>query len=283
MDNPKWPKLDIFKYSSYRDYLRDWIEQAKHARLSNIAKVAQVAQVHPTFLSQVFSGRKELSLEQGAFVSDYLDHSRIELDYFLVLINLERAGTTRLKKYWNQRRIEIEGEKHRLGARFKPHRELSSEQRAVFYSSWIYAAVWASTAIASGQSESDIATRFQIDHSRASKIVNFLVEAGLCVLHGELYRISDLHVHVPADSPYVFKHHMNWRIRAINRFDDLQPDELLYTSPMSVSKADFALIREKLRVFIQEIIEIGKASEADEVICLDIDLFRVTGPDNRKK
>lgn len=49
--------------------------------------------------------------------------------------------------------------------------------------------------------------------------------------------------------------------------------ELFFTAPMSISKKDFARIRERLNAFIKEAVEIAKESQAEELCCLNIDFF----------
>lgn len=265
--------MNIFEFSDYRRYLKAWIEQARQAKTSNLSRLAEVAQVHPTFLSHVLTGTKELSLEQAAFVSEHLQHTKLEQDYFFTLIQLDRAGTSNLKKYWQEKKAAIEAEKNRVGQRFHKHRELTDEQRTTFYSSWMYVAAWVCTAIDGGQTLSQIAERFHISRNRAEEILLFLVQCGICNEDDGVFSIGETHVHVPNESPHVTKHHVNWRMRGIQRMDTRDSKELFFTSPMSISHEDFAEIREKLMVAIQDIINTAKESPAEDLFCLNIDFF----------
>jgi len=265
--------MNIFDFLSYREYLKSWIEEARKAKTSNLTRLSEVAQVHPTFLSQVLGGSKDLSLEQAAFVSEFVGHTKLEQDFFFTLIQLERAGTGALKKYWQEKKSAIEAEKNKLSQRFHKHKELSEEQRAIFYSSWMYVAAWAYTAIDDGQTLTQIAERFRITRDKVEEVLSFLVQSGLCNEASGVYTIGDLHIHVPNESPHVTKHHTNWRMKGVQRMDTRKGDELFFTSPMSISKKDFAKIREKLNVAIQEVVRIAKDSPAEDLVCLNIDFF----------
>lgn len=265
--------MNIFAFIDYRKYLKSWIEEARTSKTSNLSRLAEVAQVHPTFLSQVLSGSKDLSLEQAAFISAFIGHTKLEQDYFFTLIQLERAGTSNLKTYWQERKSAIEAEKNKLAQRFHKHKELSEEQRTIFYSSWLYVAVWACTAINDGQTLTQMAERFHISRDKAEEVLSFLVQSGLCNEVSGVYTIGDLHIHVPNESPHVTKHHTNWRMKGIQRMDARKGEELFFTSPMSISKKDFAKIREKLNVTIQEVVKIAKDSPAEDLVCLNIDFF----------
>mgnify|MGYP003396198606 CR=1 FL=1 len=73
----------------------------------------------------------------------------------------------------------------------------------------------------------------------------------------------------------VVKHHTNWRMRAIQKMDTREASELFFTSPMSMSKADVARVREIFAKSIQETIDICRDSPAEELVCLNIDLFKI--------
>lgn len=143
--------LNIYEFSDYREYLKAWLEAAKEAKRSNLTRLAEVAEVHPTFLSHVLGGTKHLSLEQAAAISAHFHHTRLERDYFFILIHLDRAGTPALRDYWSEKKQLLEKEKNRLSERFEKHHELTDDQRTRFYSSWIYLAVWVATGIDDGQ------------------------------------------------------------------------------------------------------------------------------------
>lgn len=266
--------LNIFDFSDYRRFLKGWVEAAKEAKTSNLSRLAEVAQVHPTFLSHVLAGTKELSLEQAALISTHIGLTKLEQEYFFVIIQLDRAGNQNLKKYWLDKKTEIESEKNKLSQRFEKHRQLTSEQRAIFYSSWIYAAIWSSTAIDNGQNLSQISTLFQLSREKTEDILSFLIQTGLCNEASEIYSLGETHVHVPNESPFVVKHHINWRIKAIQQMDNRDKAELFFTAPMSIAKKDFELIREKLNLAVKEVVDIAKVSSAEEVVCLNIDFFR---------
>jgi uncharacterized protein (TIGR02147 family) len=268
--------LNVFDYSDHRQFIKDWIAEARRAKTSNLSKLAEVIQVHPTYLSQALAGNKDLSLEQAAFLSRHFQFTKLEQEYFFVLLQLDRAGTQLLKDLLLEKKKEIEAERNKLDRRFEKHRQLSTEQRAKYYSSWIFAAVWNTTSIGGGQTLNQIAERFLVSRARAEEILSFLVAAGLCHETKGVYSPGESHVHVSNESPFVMKHHSNWRLKAMNQMDGRNSSELFFTAPAAISKKDFEVIREKLNFMIKEFVEIAKASESEELICLNIDFFRAS-------
>jgi uncharacterized protein (TIGR02147 family) len=267
--------LNVFEFNDYREFVRSWIEQAKLTKSSSLSKLAEVAQVHSTFLSHVLSGSKDLSLEQAALIGEHLEFTGLEQDYFFALIHLDRAGNPVLKKYWLSKKKEIERSKNKLSKRFENHKSLTEEQRTTFFSSWVYSAVFTATAIDAGQTLDQLAVRFSLSRPQMQDIVSFLVQSGLCEEKKGVITIGQNHLHIKNDSPHVLKHHMNWRMKAFQKMDFREPTELFFTSPMSVAIKDFDILREKLNSSIQELIDIAKDSDAEEVVCLNIDFFRL--------
>jgi uncharacterized protein (TIGR02147 family) len=265
---------NIFEFSDYRKYLSVWLKHAKQTKSSTLTKLAEVAGVHPTFLSHVLTGNKHLSLEQAALISEYMAHTKLEQDYFVIIINLDRAGNEKLRRYWQEKKSQLETQKNKLSERFEKHRQLSSEERAEFYSSWLYVATWVSTSINDKQSVSQIAERFHITREKAQEVLHFLTKTGLCKEKDGMFSMNEDHVHVPNESLYVVKHHINWRMKSIQKMDARTEKELFFTGPMSIAAKDFDVIREKLAKLIKDVVDIAKKSDAEEVVCLNIDFFK---------
>lgn len=266
--------MNIFEYKNYKYYLRDWLKEARVQKRANLISLAQATRVHASFLSQVILGRKKLSLEQAALASKYLEHTKLEREYFFTLIQLDHAGNPTLKEYWDEKLNTLELEKENLGKRFSRHKQLTIDQQALFYSSWIYSALRVSTDISGSQTLTQIIGRFGISREQAIAILNFLVHTGLCKEKNGNYSIGESHLHISNDSPFVVKHHTNWRIKAIQAMDNREPNELFFTAPMSISTQDFKNFRERLNLFVKDIVENAKTSKAEELSCLNIDFFK---------
>ncbi len=271
MDKP----LELFDFRDYRNFLKSWIKLAKQAGKSNVNKLSDVIGVHPTYLSQVMSGVKNLSLEQATTLSSEVGLTELEQEYFFGLIQQDRAGTQPLKKYWDRQIERLRLEHRKLNSRVGEHHELSDTERAIYYSSWLYAAIFVATSIDDGQSLDQISERFEIPREKASEILAFLTRAGICDFKDSLYMMGKNTVYVPNRSPFVVKHHSNWRFKAIQKMDTRDERELFFSSPMSVSSADVPKIREVLAQSVERAQKIVKESGAEELVCLNIDFFQI--------
>lgn len=268
--------LNIFDFSDYRTYILAWLESAKKKNAFNRARLAAIAKVHPTFLSQVLTGGKGLSLEHALLLSEYFQHKQVEQDYFFAMINLDRAGTEGLRNYWKKKKRQIEFEKNKLSERFKNYHEISEEQRATFYSAWYYVAAWVTTSINNGQTLEQVAERFHFTRNKAEEIMNFLVQCGVCEYKKGKYSLGKAHIHISNESSFVVKHHTNWRHKAMQRMDFREASELFFTAPMTVSAKNIEVLREKLNLLVKDIVSTvtDPDTNSEEIVCLNIDFFK---------
>ena len=266
---------DIFSFSAYRAYLQAWLKFARDNHTSNLTQLAKLIGVHSSYLGHVITGTKNLSFEQATELSEALNHTAAERDYLFALIQVERAGSEKLRKYWDAKKQEILSDREKMRSRVGGHSELTQEVRSIFYSSWIYVAVFVATAINDGQTLEQIANRFSLSREKAQEILEFLVGAGICNIDGSTFKMGIPVVYLPNESPLVIQHHTNWRVRAIEKIDTRKKADLFFTSPMSMSATDIAKAREILAKSIEQIHEICRVSPAEDIVCLNIDLFHL--------
>ena len=267
--------MNIFKFTDYRSFLRDYISSLPKKGRGEINRMAQFAGIHPSLLSQVLAKDKNLSLEQAQLVSEWTNLTRPESEFFMTLVNLQRAGTEKLRSYFREKLQEQKTQSVELRQRVRQDRELSSEEKATFYSHWLYAAVWISTSLGTGLTLEEVRERFDISHGRAATILNFLTETGLSVLEDYRYRMGPQSIHLERGSPYLYQHHTNWRLRSVDVSDRISAEELMYTAPMSVSESDLKKIRDRLAEVVKEVTDIAIASPAEATVCFNLDFFRI--------
>lgn len=265
--------MDIFRFKEYRKFLNEWLlTEKKHHRL-NASQLAEKIRVHPTFISQVLKGNKDLSSEQWISICDLMNLTEIEKDFLHFLLLHNRSGTQEARAFYQKKIDEILKKRLQLKERMKEHTQLSDREKAIFYSSWLYSAIRLFSACESGQTIEQISHKFQISRSKTESIVSFLCSTGLCTLDNGKVLLGNQHIHVPANSTFAIRHHINWRLRSINSLEHVTDEELNFTAPMSISKKDFSQIREKIIKLIQDTVEIAKASDAEDLATLTIDFF----------
>lgn len=263
--------MEFKEFSNYRTFIREYLNKRAPKGRGEIVKLAEFVRVHPTFVSKVLAGSKEFNMEQSFAVANFLELTTMERKYFLLLVQKDRAGTKELRDYYKSELEEIKKSLLMVSNRLKEHRSLSEEDRAIFYSSWLYLGVQLYCSIGSGKKLEDVCAYFSMGRQKALGILTFLNNKNLVIEEKGRYRLGTQHTHLPSDSPFIIRHHMNWRTKGLQGHESLSSEELAFTAPMSIAKKDFDVIREKVMTCIKESIDVAKASEAEEVAFLNID------------
>jgi uncharacterized protein (TIGR02147 family) len=263
--------VSVFDFQDYREFLNAWIESQGARGIKG--RLAQAANVSSTLISLVLKGDKHLTLEQAVEIGEFLGMSEQETDYFFLLVELGRAGTVKLRQKLKKKIREQQEESKKLAKRLRKDAELSEEQKATFYSSWLYSGTRILSALETHHDISSIAARLEVPPAVISRVLTFLVEAGLCKFEDGKLTYGPSYTHVAADSPYVIKHHQNWRVQGFRKMDLNDDRNLFYTCPMALSPEAAAQIRALLPKVIDEVLAIFKPSPSEEVYCFNIDWF----------
>ena len=180
---------------------------------------------------------------------------------------------------WDSFRRQIESrqkDQRQLKNRVTRSRDLSGEERSIYYSNWIYSAVRNISAIERYRDPSRIASALGIDRTLMNQVLEFLLKTGLCVEDSAGLKPGPQMTHIEATSPLVTRHHGNWRVKAMDRHPQLNPDrELAYTAPMTLSEKDALRIRALLAELVEKTDEIVGPSPSEKLYCLGLDWFEV--------
>lgn len=267
--------MDISARTSYKELINDLIKEMPKNGRGVASRLAKNISVNTTYISQVLSGDKNFSLEQGLKVARFFEFNELEKEFFMLLINKERAGSLDLLKYYEEKisklKIEFQHVKNRIGK----SAELSDEEKAVYYSDWKYQAIKLSTDLEDCNNLRDISIKIDVPISKLHLIYDFLLKKNLIVQNKNKLEMGVAKTHIPSSSPLVKHHHVNWRLKAIEEMDRLENDELAFTAPLTISKKDFNLVRSEILELIQSISKRVEASKSEEIACLNIDWFKL--------
>ncbi len=267
--------MKVFEFTNYKHFLWHFIESQPRKGHGLVKAIGEYLGIDPSQVSQVLSGSKDFTEEQSILLSQFVGLSELETDYFLTLVKIERAGSKLLKDHYKKKAVKTKEQSINLKERINQDRILSDYEKSIFYSSFAYSAIRLSTSIGNGQTISEIAERFKVSREKVSSILTFLLESNLCSEKNGKYLLGTQHTHVERGSPFLSRHHHNWRVKSLERTDSITDQELQFTGPVSISQEDFNSVRELLVEVISKSIEKVKKSEPTEVACLLIDWFLV--------
>ncbi len=266
--------MDVFRATDYRELITNYLDATPQESRGKRTQLSEKLGVHSSHLSQIMAGGRSLTPDQGLVFSKLTGLSALETEYFLTLIHQERAASFEFKKYCEQKLSEIKGKALKAVERFAHDKQLSEENKAQFYSHYLYSAVrlYCSTQD-KGCTIEEIESRFNITRERLMPMIRFLLGAGLLSQKKDKYLMGTMSTFLPRESAHIHRHHANWRLLAVHESPRLEDDELMFTAPMSISKDDFQKIRETLMKEISKISGVIKDSPAEDIACLNLDLY----------
>lgn len=267
--------ISIFDYNDPRTFIKKRLQEMPKQGYGHLRKLSEFVGIHTTLTSQVLSGLKSFTPEQACLVAEYFGLSDIESEYFVSLVLVERAGNQNYKKMLKQRLESLRKQSAEIVNRVQVDRILTDEQRAVFYSDWLYTAIRQLCSIEGYNSIDQIQSYLGVSRRRVKQIVDFLLLTKLCVEEKGKLKVGPKATHLESSSPWVRVHHINWREKAIGKMSDEGEDKLHFTCPLTLSKRDVTRVREKIIQFINEVNAIVDPSPSEELHCLNIDWFKI--------
>jgi uncharacterized protein (TIGR02147 family) len=266
----------IFDYSDYREYLEAWRRQLPKAGRGIVGKLAEHLRVSQVQVSQVLSGKKDLTLDQALLLGEFLALSETEKEFLLWLVVQSRSGSDKLSKFSASRIKSFQHKAKQVKSRIPADVALTESQRQTFYSNYRYSAIRLFCAIEEGKTIPEICAHFQLSLGRVTKIVGFLVSGGL-LSEGKngRFTLGAKRTFIERESPYFFRHLLNWRLLALQSIPETEDSDLVFTSPVSLSRKDYEKIRARILQMIQEISDTVRESPAELVVCWNMDWFEL--------
>jgi uncharacterized protein (TIGR02147 family) len=263
----------VLDFRDYKAFLLQTLEQTQ--KRGARSELARTLQCQPGYVSRVLSGDAHFSLEQADAVNRFLGHNEEESQYFILLVEHARAGTSTLRAHF-LKQIEQAQERHlNLKNRFKIQNRLSSEDQTVYFSHWHFAAIHAFLSVPAFKTKEAIAKQLYLPLKRVSEVIDYLMRVGLIELRDGKYVSGAARLHLGNDSPVIAKHHINWRLQAIQSLERDTGEDLHYSSVVSLSAADVLEIKRQIVKTIESIKGVVRDSKEETVACFSLDFFRL--------
>lgn len=268
--------MNLFEFTDFREYLEAFVKTQPRNGHGYKLKIAEALRVHPTLITQILKGRKSFSNEQAYALTQFMGLSDIEKDYFLTLIDLDRAGSVSLKKFIESKLLKLRQEHAKVKNRVPVYASLSEADQALFYSQWYYSAVRLSSGISDKVTAESLQQDLNLPESLIKNVLEFLISRGLVIeKEDKTLDRGPQNTFLPSDSPMISRHHMNWRMKAIERHPRLTPEELGFSAPLTLAESDIPEVRKMCLDFIQQVSKKVSTSSAEKLACLNIDWFRI--------
>lgn len=267
--------MDLYKSTDYRILMTEKIRSYPQHGYGVQGKLAQFIQTASSSLTGVLNGQREITPEQALKAAQFFEFDALETDYFLTLVDENRAGTADLKTYLKNRLTNIR--ETAAGLRDRPGKsaEISQDAKSVFYSDWKYSAVRIASFLPD-ITASKISQRLNIRIETVHRILEFLLSQGLVAENEDrTLKAGPAFTRVRANDPLVYRHHSNWREKVQSAFSEESPNNMHVTAPAALSAEDAEKAKKLFAKTLEDFFATIEKSPSEEVWCVNLDWFRV--------
>ncbi len=245
------------------------------------SRLAEAASCHSSHLSHVLGERGHLTPDQALAIADFWELPELQSDYFLSLVEFERAGTERLRRKVRARLDELKKEGKRFHGRTaardeKPRVELSLADATKYCSHWYYSVIHCLLEVKAFRSELAIAEHLNLAPSIVSHAFENLERMKLIAKDSESGEWSVLQgVKYAGPDDLLTLMNSSQRLFSSYRRELRNPDDMNVTIISAVTKSELLAMRELLVSCLKDMTKMSafnetKESETAMIICLDL-------------
>ncbi len=263
----------VFNFSDYKAFLRSQEAGRKEVESGFRSKLAKTIGCQSGYITQVLNSGAHFSLEQGLRASTFLGLQQREQKYFLLLIEVARAGTTELVAFFKKDLAILREEQLNIKERVGDSRILSETEQTTYYSSWYYLAVHVLASLPEYNDAKLIADALKLPESAVDSVLVFLVQTGILVTEKGKLKSGITQVHLNRESPLIRQHHTNWRMAAVQSLMTNTATDVHYSTVSSLSREDAEKLRAEMVKLIESYVETVKPSPEEVVFGFNLDFY----------
>ncbi len=269
--------MNLFEFTDYKDYLRARIRGQGRSR-GYKSRLSEAIAQPSSFLSQVLHTHVEFTMDHAFRLARFWGFTGLEESYWMTLVGHARAASSEYRKHLKEELARLRTENLNLGQRFREpglQQQQASEQ---YYGSWHRGALHMLLTIPEISSLEKLAARMGLPVDVVLQTLRELQVMGLAEEERGKWKTSLNSIHLTKGSALSAFNHQIWRNRAIEQLMLPKPDRqepLNYTALYTLSREDFAKLRDLVLRFVEETRDIVTPSKEETLGCLNVDWFEV--------
>jgi predicted transcriptional regulator len=120
-----------------------------------------------------------------------------------------------------------------------------------------------------------MASALNVPLSKIHQVSQDLLDMGLLEESDQKLKVKSLQLHLESNASMISKHHLNWRLKAMESIERGDPHDLHYSSVVSLSAESVTLLKEKFIEAIKEVRKVVTTSPDEELWCYSFDAFNL--------
>ncbi|MBI4041625.1 MAG: TIGR02147 family protein [Deltaproteobacteria bacterium] len=270
--------VSILNYKDYREFLRTWIETYPAGRKGLKKALALACACQPAYLTRILKKDAHLSLEQAYACGPFLKLSSDEVDFFILLIQFDRAATAPLKRFFLEKMNRMLTDQLTLEKKLQSKKHIRLSEQEQYYRSWYVAVIHVMVTIPQFRTADALAHYLNLPLREIQSVLDFLQSCRLIEKKDHQYLPKKVRLHLGSSSPLIQRNHMNWRIKTLEALQNLRASEdktLHYSSVFTASEQDLLNLKQMIVDLLQRTEKTIDVSPAHLVHCLHIDFFPI--------
>lgn len=266
------PTMIVYDSKTYREFVKACLAGARAAGRKGAARqLALHLKCHSTYVSQVIKGKADLSIDQGLGFCGYFKLGTEPTEFFLDLLQRDRAATREAKAHFQGRLDRRLAELSDMKKRWKISETLSAEQESKYYGSWVPQAVHLYCQLPGRHTAASIAKALTLTEARVAAVVDDLASLGFLEATSEGLKSLRDSVHLGNDSALIARNHVNWRVKTITDLTARGRAGRHYSSVVSMSAKTALEIEAMILAHVEQTraVILPSTSEGLYVYCLD--------------
>lgn len=263
--------MNIFEILDYRQIFSQLI--ARTERKGTKSRLAKALLCQSAYISRILAGRADLSTDQLVRAAAFFGLTEIEREYWLNVLLENRSADRAAKTLFRNRALELRQSIESLSNRLRTGDALTQEQQVRYYRSWLPSTIHMAVRNQKMQRPAVLAEALGVPLASVTKALGELTEMGLVNEDGGRFWSTDKGVHLDSESPWISRHHANWRHKTAERMSRDQLEGLHYSSAISCSASDLPRIKDVLIEALQKVRKIVSKSGDETVAHYAIDFY----------
>jgi len=270
----------LFLYPDFRGVIAELVTRQKRiSKGFNFSKLAEVLGIQKTYMSKIMNGHGQLNTDQVYTLSDFFNLTKEEHDYIILLIEHERTGLAKRKRFLEKKIASIQAEhrstKKALQAKFSEGREANLNAEYYLDPFMTVAHIFLTLPRYAGDTKK-VAQKLNFSEAYSKKIFSTLEQIGLIekLNKPDCYRVVEDHLHLASDSWLTTPYHALFRMTSVQHLMKLSPEErFAFSVTFSADPNTRKFVHEAFLKFLREIEPAVKAAPSEDVYQLNFDLF----------
>ncbi len=259
---------------NYKDFINQLIYKSPLKGVKT--KLAAHLGCNPGFISQVLNGQKtNFSLDHLYLIGDFFNLSSSRKKLLLKLWIRDKVSSEEYQFELDQEIAELQKSKTSISENISPNITLRDQEKAVYYSHWIFPITHIMISLERFGTEKEISKHLNVSSEIVKEALHFLEENRLIEKVKGCYEIGPTRIHLDKNSPFLRMMHMNFRKKAVDDFQKGHDFNLNYSSVFTMKKEDVEELREEALKFIKRKEKILASTKGkDDVVVLNLDLLK---------